>query len=249
MADLDLACRDCGERYRTRGDLPRQGSLRCRRCGAMLWRAPAARLSDPRAFALTAAILLVLANTLPGVRCQHHGRSTQRGRRKRRGGIDRLWQRDFRCRRACGADRRRNPRDKYRLDSRGSLLSVGRDSQPSADAAHRRGDLARRGASAAVEHVRRPPARRGGRLYPAWPTRRHRYRGWRLCIGGIRRRPNPDRSDAGPRSGVERDRRPGKIRPAGRRCPRSSVSIAIWSLLPAWRLAAHGAGVRVAARG
>ncbi|MGA8759243.1 MAG: paraquat-inducible protein A [Stellaceae bacterium] len=65
MADLDLACRDCGERYRTRGDLPRQGSLRCRRCGAILWRAPAARLSDPRAFALTAAILLVLANTFP----------------------------------------------------------------------------------------------------------------------------------------------------------------------------------------
>lgn len=65
MDDLDLACRDCGEHYRTRGDLPRHGSLRCQRCGATLWRPPAARLPDPRAFALTAAILLVLVNTFP----------------------------------------------------------------------------------------------------------------------------------------------------------------------------------------
>jgi paraquat-inducible protein A len=62
---LDLACRDCGELYRTARELPRRGALRCRRCGATLWRAYPVPLADPRAFAVTAAILLLLANIFP----------------------------------------------------------------------------------------------------------------------------------------------------------------------------------------
>ena len=65
MPDTHLACRDCGQIHRAGGELLRRGALRCRRCGTMLWRAPSARLADPRAFAVTAAILLVLANTFP----------------------------------------------------------------------------------------------------------------------------------------------------------------------------------------
>lgn len=65
MPDTYVACRDCGQIYRACGELSKRGSLRCRRCGATLWRAPSARLADPRALALTAAILLVLANSFP----------------------------------------------------------------------------------------------------------------------------------------------------------------------------------------
>jgi paraquat-inducible protein A len=65
MPDIHLACRDCGQIHRAGGELLWRGSLRCGRCGANLWRAPAVRLADPRALAVTAAILLVLANTFP----------------------------------------------------------------------------------------------------------------------------------------------------------------------------------------
>jgi paraquat-inducible protein A len=39
--------------------------LRCRRCGTLLWRTRSGRFADPRAFAITGAILLALANTFP----------------------------------------------------------------------------------------------------------------------------------------------------------------------------------------
>jgi paraquat-inducible protein A len=65
MSELVLACRDCGQIYRTSGELPRYRRLLCRRCGARLRQAPWADLADPRAFAITAAILLLLTNTFP----------------------------------------------------------------------------------------------------------------------------------------------------------------------------------------
>jgi paraquat-inducible protein A len=65
MPDIHLACRDCGQIHRAGGELLQRGSLRCRRCGTNLWRAPSAALADPRALAVTAAILLVVANAFP----------------------------------------------------------------------------------------------------------------------------------------------------------------------------------------
>ncbi len=65
MPEIVLACRDCGQIYRASGELRRYRRLLCRRCGAQLWQAPSAELADPRAFAVTAAILLLLANAFP----------------------------------------------------------------------------------------------------------------------------------------------------------------------------------------
>jgi paraquat-inducible protein A len=65
MTEILLACRDCGQLHGARADLLRRRWLSCRRCGAHLWRLPATRLADPLAFAATAAILLLLANTFP----------------------------------------------------------------------------------------------------------------------------------------------------------------------------------------
>jgi paraquat-inducible protein A len=63
--DILLACRDCGQIHRVGGSLLQRRWLLCRRCGAQLWRLPAAGLADPLAFAVAAAILLLLANTFP----------------------------------------------------------------------------------------------------------------------------------------------------------------------------------------
>ena len=65
MPEIVLACRDCGQIYRAAGDLLRCRRLLCRRCGAGLWQAPLADLADARAFAITAAILLLLTNAFP----------------------------------------------------------------------------------------------------------------------------------------------------------------------------------------
>ncbi len=65
MPEIVLACRDCGQVHRAAGDLLQYRRLLCRRCGARLWRAPGAKLADPRAFALTALILLLLVNAFP----------------------------------------------------------------------------------------------------------------------------------------------------------------------------------------
>jgi paraquat-inducible protein A len=65
MPDTHFACRDCGQIYLAGGELLRRGSLRCRRCGTLLWRTRSGRFADPRAFAITGAILLALANTFP----------------------------------------------------------------------------------------------------------------------------------------------------------------------------------------
>jgi paraquat-inducible protein A len=65
MPEIVLACRDCGQIYRVSGELRCYRRLLCRRCGARLWQAPAAQLADPRAFAVTAAILLLLTNAFP----------------------------------------------------------------------------------------------------------------------------------------------------------------------------------------
>jgi len=64
MPEILLACRDCGQIYRVSGDLQRYRRLLCRRCGARLWQA-SAELADPRAFAVTAAVLLLLTNAFP----------------------------------------------------------------------------------------------------------------------------------------------------------------------------------------
>ena len=65
MPEIVLACRDCGQIYRASGKLLQSRRLLCRRCGARLWHAPSSALADPRAFAVTAAILLLLANASP----------------------------------------------------------------------------------------------------------------------------------------------------------------------------------------
>ena len=65
MPEIVLACRDCGQIYRVPEDLRRYRRLLCRRCGARLRQAPLASLADPRAFAVTAAILLLLTNAFP----------------------------------------------------------------------------------------------------------------------------------------------------------------------------------------
>jgi paraquat-inducible protein A len=65
MPEILLSCRDCGEIYRASGDLRHSRRLLCRRCGARLWQAPARRFADPRAFAVAAAILLLLTNAFP----------------------------------------------------------------------------------------------------------------------------------------------------------------------------------------
>jgi paraquat-inducible protein A len=65
MPEIVLACRDCGQIYRASEDLQRYRRLLCRRCGARLWQAPWVALADPRAFALTAMILLLLTNVFP----------------------------------------------------------------------------------------------------------------------------------------------------------------------------------------
>ncbi len=65
MTDTLLACRDCGQIHRADAGLLRRGWLLCRRCGARLWRLPAIGLAAPLAFAATATILLVLANSFP----------------------------------------------------------------------------------------------------------------------------------------------------------------------------------------
>jgi paraquat-inducible protein A len=65
MTEILLACRDCGQIHRACAGLPRRRWLLCRRCGARLWRVPAVGLAAPLAFAATAAILFLLANTFP----------------------------------------------------------------------------------------------------------------------------------------------------------------------------------------
>jgi paraquat-inducible protein A len=65
MPEILLGCRDCGEIYGASGELLRYRRLLCRRCGARLWRAPSRDIAGPRAFAVTAAILLLLTNAFP----------------------------------------------------------------------------------------------------------------------------------------------------------------------------------------
>jgi paraquat-inducible protein A len=65
MAEILLACRDCGQIYRAGSDLPRRQWLLCRRCRARLWRFPSVRRAELLAFAATAAILFVAANAFP----------------------------------------------------------------------------------------------------------------------------------------------------------------------------------------
>ena len=65
MAELLLACRDCGQIYRAGSDLPRRRWLLCRRCGGRLWRLPSVGRAELLAFAATAAILFVAANAFP----------------------------------------------------------------------------------------------------------------------------------------------------------------------------------------
>ena len=65
MAEILLACRDCGQIHYAGSDLPRLRWLLCRRCGARLWRRPSVGRAKLLAFATTAAILFVVANALP----------------------------------------------------------------------------------------------------------------------------------------------------------------------------------------
>ena len=63
--ELDLTCRDCGAMYQICESLPRDGGLRCRRCGAVLWRIPTSRIAASRALVAAAAMLLLAANIFP----------------------------------------------------------------------------------------------------------------------------------------------------------------------------------------
>ena len=65
MPEIVAACRDCGQIHRAGAGLPRRRWLLCRRCGARLWRLTSSEFAVPLAFAVTAAILFVLANTFP----------------------------------------------------------------------------------------------------------------------------------------------------------------------------------------
>jgi paraquat-inducible protein A len=65
MPEVFLACRDCGQLHRADGSLLARRSLSCRRCAARLWRLPGSSLRNPFALAITAGILLLLADTLP----------------------------------------------------------------------------------------------------------------------------------------------------------------------------------------
>jgi paraquat-inducible protein A len=65
MPDLVLACRDCGQIHRAGVGLPQRRWLLCRRCGARLWQLNSSEFDVPLAFAATAAILFVPANTFP----------------------------------------------------------------------------------------------------------------------------------------------------------------------------------------
>jgi paraquat-inducible protein A len=63
--ELDPVCRDCGAMYQICGSLPQEGGLRCRRCGAVLWRTPESRIAASRPLVAAAAILLLAANIFP----------------------------------------------------------------------------------------------------------------------------------------------------------------------------------------
>ena len=65
MAEILLACRDCGQIHRAGRDPPRRRWLLCRRCGARLWRLPSVGRAELLAFAATAAILFAAANAFP----------------------------------------------------------------------------------------------------------------------------------------------------------------------------------------
>ena len=65
MTEIFLGCRDCGQLHHAGNDLLRNRWLLCRRCGARLWRLSTVGLRDPLAFAVAAAILLLLANVFP----------------------------------------------------------------------------------------------------------------------------------------------------------------------------------------
>jgi paraquat-inducible protein A len=65
MPEIVLACRDCGQIHRASAGLLQRRWLLCCRCGARLWQLTSSEFAVPLAFAVTAAILFVLANTLP----------------------------------------------------------------------------------------------------------------------------------------------------------------------------------------
>jgi paraquat-inducible protein A len=65
MPEIVLACRDCRQIHRASAGLLQRRWLLCCRCGARLWQLTSSEFAVPLAFAVTAAILFVLANTLP----------------------------------------------------------------------------------------------------------------------------------------------------------------------------------------
>lgn len=72
-APLRLACPDCD--LLVRGAPPGRGQqLECPRCGAELLQRSSPSLQVPLAFAVTAALLLVLANAFPILQLDAHGR-------------------------------------------------------------------------------------------------------------------------------------------------------------------------------
>jgi len=65
MSEVFLACRDCGRLHRADSGLLLRRWLLCRRCAARLWRLPASSLRNLLALAITAGILLLLADAFP----------------------------------------------------------------------------------------------------------------------------------------------------------------------------------------
>ena len=65
MSEVFLACRDCGQLHRADSGLLLRRWLLCRRCAARLWRLPASSLRNLLALAITAGILLLLADAFP----------------------------------------------------------------------------------------------------------------------------------------------------------------------------------------
>jgi paraquat-inducible protein A len=65
MPVVFLACRDCGQIHRGDSSLLLRRRLSCRRCAARLWRLSAVSLRYPLSLAITAVILLLLADAFP----------------------------------------------------------------------------------------------------------------------------------------------------------------------------------------
>jgi paraquat-inducible protein A len=72
MMQTIIACHECDLLHRVQ-PLPRKGTARCRRCGALLYMQSSETLTPPLAFALTGLLLLIIANVYPFLSIESQG--------------------------------------------------------------------------------------------------------------------------------------------------------------------------------